>query len=889
MNRRSLLKAAPTIFLSPYWLSLESRAESLPEVPALPAPHFPSRLHQFIWRNWELANSERMAHVIGATAAQVEEIGGSMGLPPKRAVTDEQLRRSYITIIRQNWHVLPNSQIIELLGWNDSRYQFTLKEDDFLDIKLGMVKPACEPLRYSPPTAAQREHAHRIRQLLHAWFGAQLKNPGEDRFAFVEEFNQPPSSSLRNPSRHGQGQEIELNNDWILDTHGESSAVQPAAEQLRWFLSQRMGTQLSRNAGSDKRLLLKIEPGPGAKDGSFRIECTPSAVVASAANETGLLQAVNYLQDEMERREGPFLEQGAVSQREVWSPRYLYSYFALYGDPLMEGDAAGLPDWFLERLVSRGINGVWIQAVLNTLAPSKAFPEFGSGWQIRLKNLRALTERAAKRGIKIYLYLNEPRAMPAAFFAKRPEIRGSKYLNLYSMCTSTPIVRDWIRETLSLVFREAPALGGVFSITMSENHTNCFSQGGTWDDTYPVATGCPRCSRRKPEDVLAELIQTFCDGARAQSETAQIISWDWGWGAPLTEKLIPKLPKKTGLMSVSEWDQPVFRGGVHTAVHEYSMSVVGPGPRALKNWQMASRNGLQALAKTQFNNTWEISAVPYIPVLPLVLEHCERLSNAGVNGLMCSWTCGGYPSPNLRASAAYAYEPRPAKKEILAAEAERVYGKDAASDAVAAWQRFSDAFLEFPYGVAVYILPTQHGPANLLQLKPTGLKPGMILFPYDAYRAWSGAYPPEVVQSQMTILASKWLEGIPLLKRAANHAPPQKKKEAERELAIALTCQRHFQSTANQVEFYLLRDKAASQTSDESRPHLERMMQIARDELEISKEQYFVDRANSVIAYEASNHYYYTPLDLAEKMLNCDYIERELKSRLATTSSQKKV
>jgi phosphoribosyl-ATP pyrophosphohydrolase len=76
--------------------------------------------------------------------------------------------------------------------------------------------------------------------------------------------------------------------------------------------------------------------------------------------------------------------------------------------------------------------------------------------------------------------------------------------------------------------------------------------------------------------------------------------------------------------------------------------------------------------------------------------------------------------------------------------------------------------------------------------------------------------------------------------------------------------------------------------ASESRPHLERMMQIARNELKISKEQYFVDRANSVIAYEASNHYYYTPLDLIEKMLNCDYVERELKSRLATTSSQRK-
>jgi hypothetical protein len=67
--------------------------------------------------------------------------------------------------------------------------------------------------------------------------------------------------------------------------------------------------------------------------------------------------------------------------------------------------------------------------------------------------------------------------------------------------------------------------------------------------------------------VLAELIQTFRDGAREQNKAAEIISWDWGWGAPLSEKSIPKLPKKTSLMSVSEWGQPGYGGGVHTAVH----------------------------------------------------------------------------------------------------------------------------------------------------------------------------------------------------------------------------------------------------------------------------------------------------------------------------------
>ena len=34
-------------------------------------------------------------------------------------------------------------------------------------------------------------------------------------------------------------------------------------------------------------------------------------------------------------------------------------------------------------------------------------------------------------------------------------------------------------------------------------------------------------------------------------------------------------------MSVSEWDKPIERGGIKTKVGEYSISAVGPGPRAI--------------------------------------------------------------------------------------------------------------------------------------------------------------------------------------------------------------------------------------------------------------------------------------------------------------------
>lgn len=739
MQRRTFLQLAPAV---------AGWATSLPAgSAALPEPHFPNRLYQFVWRNWDLANLDRMADVVGAKPAQLSELARQMGLPAKRELSNDYLRRIYITVIRQNWHLLPEPQIIRLLGWDAGRFAFTLKEDDFLEHKLGLAKPRCEELRYRKPDAAERKRAAEIRA------SVRIPNLGQRRFAFVDE--------------------------------------------------------LSATQG-------KIPP-----------------------------------------REG----------KEIWSPRFLYSYFALYGDPLMEGDAAGLPDGYLERVAEAGMNGVWIQGVLNTLAPSRSFPEFGKGWETRIRNLRALVQRAERFGIRIFLYLNEPRAMPADFYARRLQMRGTRDKEVYAMCTSAPEVREWLRESIAHVFREVPGLGGVLTITMSENHTNCFSHGGAWGDRDPVATGCPRCSKRTGGEVIGELLQALRDGIRQHSATADIMHYDWGWGTPLAQNLIPRLARDTCIVSISEWSQAVERGGVKTAVGEYSMSVVGPGPRATANWRLARQHGLRAIAKTQFNNTWEISAVPYIPVLPLVLAHCENLAKEGVQGVMASWTCGGYPSSNLRAAAAYAIEPRATREEILQAEAARIYGVAAAAQAVRAWEIFSEAFQLFPYGVAIYVLPLQHGPANLLRLRPTGHKPGMILFPQDAYQAWRGAYPAGTVRDLMSALARRWADGVAILEKIVD----QERSESKLELAIARTCLAHFESVANQLEFYLLRDATGPRDAG-------RMISLAMREKEIALGQFEVAREESRIGYEASNHYYYTPIDLLEKVLNCEQVIGELRS-----------
>ena len=695
----------------------------LPLLSAGQPDYFPSRLHKFVFRNWELANLERIAEVAGTSAQNISSVGRSMGLPAKLRLTGDQLRRIYITVIRQNWDVLPEDQLIQLLGWTKDKYRFTLKEDDFLDVKLG-AKPKCEPIRYEGANA----DASWIRRTL----GHDLDLKGEAPFTFVKRLSKPV---------------------------GKFTPPMPSA----------------------------------------------------------------------------------------FHPRYIYSFFALYGDPLLEPEIDPFPEGYLQKLARSGVDGVWMQCVLNTMAPSKQFPEFGKGWEKRLETLNKLVARAGKYGIKIYLYLNEPRAMPAEFFEHHAEIKGAESHGLYALCTTPKQVRDWIADSLDHVFTRVPGLGGVFSISMSENLTNCFSKGG--------AKTCPRCSKRTDWETVGEVLEAIREGVRRSSKDAEVIVWDWGWPDAMSRSLIPNLARDMKFMSVSEWSKPIERAGVKTQVGEYSISVVGPGPRATEHWELARAAGLKTMAKVQFNNTWEISSVPYIPVPNLVERHARNLTQAGIGGIQLSWTLGGYPSPNLE-TAKRVFD---GENDVLRRVAEARYGKRAAPLVLEAWKGFSDAFERYPYSVSIYTIPTQHGPANLLRLTPSGIRSSMILFPQDDYKTWSGRYPPATVQREFAGMADAWLTALEVFRRAV--------PEASEDFGIAETCYIHFRSVANQIEFYLLRDGNGSRS---------RMREIAAAEEALARRMYKLARRHSVLAYEASNHYYYRPLDLAEKILNCRWIQELL-------------
>src|SRR5262249_37302127 len=123
-----------------------------------------------------------------------------LGAPPR--ITADQRRRSYITVIRRNWHLLPYPQLLELLGWTPGQMLDTLRYDDGLFWKLGSLKPKCERLLFAPPTAQQNARAAEIANVVRENFSSGVGITKEPLFQFVSDLSNP--TEARRKSQHSR-------------------------------------------------------------------------------------------------------------------------------------------------------------------------------------------------------------------------------------------------------------------------------------------------------------------------------------------------------------------------------------------------------------------------------------------------------------------------------------------------------------------------------------------------------------------------------------------------------------------------------------------------------------------------------------------------------------
>ncbi|MFH0962614.1 MAG: hypothetical protein V2A58_01235 [Planctomycetota bacterium] len=493
----------------------------------------------------------------------------------------------------------------------------------------------------------------------------------------------------------------------------------------------------------------------------------------------------------------------------------------------------GYTDDYLRRIADHGMDAIWMHCLLRETVPTALF---GKVSPKPLDTIRRLVDRAARHGIRLYLFVNEPRGLPSnhPFWKTHEHVRGQPVTfgpwlddagTQYALCTSSPAVREFLEDGFASLFRKVPSLGGLIMITASEAHSHCYShypRGLENHEDINIASWgkapfeCPRCAPRKPAEVVAELIRTIRDGVRSASPTADLIAWGWSWiiiePDPQVE-LIGMLPKDVSILSDWERGGSKYVCGKRYPLDEYSFSYVGPSPLFKRRSAVARANGLRVLAKLQIGTTHELAAVPYLPLPVLLAKKLAGLRRLRVDGYLGCWIFGGAVSPMTKLAGAMSRAQELAPAQAVRDLARSEFHDRSAPAAVRAWNRFADAWKRYPFSISLlYYGPMNYAVAHPLSFNASPALPTACHLPLprdsrgrldlgDTLDHWITPFTAPQATRAFNDLLGEWSKGVRMLDLALRREPGNVRLSEERNLAryIALAVE----STVDIIRFFV--------------------------------------------------------------------------------------
>lgn len=743
-----------------------------------------------------------------------------------------------------------------------------------------------------------------------------------DTMPFAAELLRPTYEEVfrREDARAGAG-EVYVDETWGVVLYSTQEMVQVAADHLKAFLAQSMGGDTSV-CGVEKRLVLDVEPDLDANPETHLIRVAEDKIEVIGAGPVGVLRGVFRLENLMKEQGGPILPIGEEKRvplfkhrihRSCFSPFYKDELTGYYGDPFnvewlspgmaypayIEEDAG--PEMFyhdnmLMRLAEHGFNGVWIRGSFRHFAKVSVFPEFGRNSDVIVSRLRDLAQRGARYGIKVFLYLNEPLCIAEddEFFKNHPQCKGApaKYKPMVHLCTSTPEIKTYLKESSNYLFTQVPELAGFLMITASEYPSHCWSHTGI-DPEHPdqvsgEVEACPRCRERTPQDTVGELVQLVRDGAKAAKPEAEIIAWNWSWRMwepdPQTG-VLEALPEDVIVMGDYERGEPTEALGFEYTNDEYSIKVVGPSQRfkGVADYQLG--HGRPVYAKLQIGTTHENPDIPCLPTMQKIAQKYQTLKATGVTGMMTCWNFGNMPSRATEVAGEFSFDPQP---EDINAALRRItvrnFGPEAADEVVRAWEMLSVAHDDFPSSIPVmYHGPLSRGPAFLFMFDQVNKKfPHSWLLDKDIegdIMDWASPFGPEKVLECFRSEATKGWEAIAVLEGASGQTRGEDNRRLQREIGL---CKLHIiqtQSAANVVDFLLTRNAYyESSDSAQRRELLDRMEAICRQEAENARAAIPLMRADTRLGWHGEAYGYMISPELVEQKLQGlqDIVERRI-------------
>lgn len=696
--------------------------------------------------------------------------------------------------------------------------------------------------------------------------------PSESAWTFVEDLQKPLWRKVVWISRETRKGEVSLASGIRMEIafKDPEMLLATAYDDLRAFLEAH-GIEQS---GSYRLVFCR---NPALAPEAYRISIGVTMCEIAARDTEGLRRAIFFLEDEMLRLEGPFLPLGTIERAPVIRTRISRCFFGPIHRPPKNRDELTdevnyYPDEYLNRLAHEAVNGLWLTVHFDEVCRSAVLPETGRNPELRLNKLRQTVAQCARYGIKIYLFTNEPIPLwPNGPVGKaHPELLGNIHgdRQRHYFCTSSQTGQAYLEEALYNLFTDVPGLGGIIDITIGEGGTHCCSG-------LITSNTCPRCSKRDPHEVFREAVDAMRKGMYAANPEAEFISWPYGqytaWGDHETVASAGRLPTGVTLLHNFESSAEAEQCGRLHKIQDYWLSFIGPSQLFVDCAKAAVGQGNRMAAKLQVGCSHEVATVPYVPVPGHLYRKYKSLHELGVSTVMQCWYFGNYPGLMTRAAGELSFAPLPAsEEEFLLGLASRDWGAFA-SEVVHAWKYFQEGYSSFPLNhVFGWFGPVHDAPTWPWYLEPVdlGISPSYLLAAPSGDRfgeCFAYTHSISDILELTRKMADEWERGAAILRRLRPAFVENEERRKDIGVAMALGIQ--FESAANMLEFYALREELPYVSSEEGMAHLARMRFLVLRELERDEELLALCEDDSRLGFHSeAEGYKYFPAKIRWRM-----------------------
>lgn len=602
--------------------------------------------------------------------------------------------------------------------------------------------------------------------------------------------HQPRRSPEAEPVKEN---EILIDDSWCITAASDDPVIRRAARDLQDYFLNSMELSLTLGPCPGKKVI-SITVAPEKKERTARITASPEGLVISGATTREAAQGCYRLEDELNLRGLPAVQQGTRTFTRMFSPRMTHSGWEL----------EHFPDEHLAQIAHAGMDAILIFV--------REPPDMTRNGRIDMNREVA---RAAEFGLDVYVYPH--------FHTQAAECHPLD-----------PGAWKFYDDLYGAVIKNAPGIKGMVFVGESVGFPARDPEiGGFWwrrDGNTKYQNGF------YPTLEWADWMRLVRDVTRQYKPDLDLLFWTYNWFWAEPEKrlaLIEKLPTDITLHVTYEMgDVSVEKCGIPTWVSDYSITTDGPGTVFASEAEVAARRGIRLTSMTNTGGmTWDCGVVPYMPVPFRWQKRCASIRESqkkwGLSGLMESHHYGFTPgmiAELVKYSFTEEFDTEEGFTERALALAARDFGKENAEAVVAVWKDWSDAFYWHSARDCDQYGPLRVGPVYPFTLPgeplPEPLHPRYSY--HNGIRAGNGwtyvndtyYYPGDQLEGSIEMAERELVlleEGNRKMQEILKHVPADKLDFARREAGIGSFLYHTVRTLRNVKRYYCAGSKAMAE------------------------------------------------------------------------------